>query len=225
MILKIAHRGASGTYPENTMLAFRQALELGANALELDVFMCQSGEPVVIHDPTLERTTSGKGRVNAHTLEALKSFYAGRGEKIPSLYEALDAFAQNTIIFIEIKELAASQSVAKLISNFVKKGVPYSHMPVIGFDKSWLLAARAVDPNILIGYTTEKATLDDCDYAKSLGAWSINPCIDHLNETFVKHAHALGLTVITWTANTPEQINKAKMHKVDGIISDFPERL
>src|SRR5258708_1238720 len=105
---KIGHRGASAAYPENTMLAFRKAIDMGANALEFDVHVCKSGEAVVIHDDTLERTTSGRGYVAAHTLSDLKKLDAGRGEPIPTLEEVLFEFAAKIILFIEIKSAGAS---------------------------------------------------------------------------------------------------------------------
>jgi glycerophosphoryl diester phosphodiesterase len=77
---RIAHRGACGQYPENTLLAFSKALQMGANALELDVHLCKSGDVVVIHDETLQRTTNGQGAVAEHSYEQLKTLDAGAGE-------------------------------------------------------------------------------------------------------------------------------------------------
>ena len=98
------------------MLAFRKAVELGANALELDVVACKSGEAVVIHDETLERTTSGKGRVDAHIFSELQTLDAGGGEKIPALSEVLKTFAKDLVIFIEIKDANAAAPIAALIA-------------------------------------------------------------------------------------------------------------
>ena len=224
----IGHRGASGHYPENTLLAFRKAIEMGANALEFDVHLCQSGEPVVIHDETLERTTSGRGRVDAHTLSDLIKLNAGLGERIPTLEEILTEFAARFVLFIEIKSSAAAVPVGKLIAQSAARGVPHANMPVIGFHGEWLLAAKAVDEKILVGFSPDnEAPIPSsyCAEAKRAGAWSVNPCIDQLDEAFMEKARAQNLKVITWTANTPVAIARAQALEVDGIISDYPDRL
>lgn len=228
MMLKIGHRGASGAYPENTLLAFRQAVAFGANAVELDVHACASGEIVVIHDETLERTTNGQGRVDALSLADVKQLDAGLGERIPTLEETLAEFAPHITVLVEIKSSAAALPAARLISRFAAADVPYAHMPLIGFDAGWLKAAKESDPHILIGVTPDwKKPLDPafCQEAKALKAWSVNPYIGHLHEAFVAEAHALDLRIITWTANAPHEIHLAKTLGVDGIISDYPQML
>lgn len=228
MTWKIGHRGASAAYPENTMLAFRKAIEAGADALEFDVHATKSGEAVIIHDETLERTTNGHGRIDAHTLAELKTLDAGRGERIPALEEALMEFAKDHTLFIEIKSEAAALPAAMAISHLAQRGVPYDHMPIIGFHPEWLLKAREYDKNIAIGFTPDDTPPLPADYsawAKASGAWSVNPCIRQLTKDVVANAHAEGLKVITWTANTPQDIAYAESLGVDGIISDYPEKL
>lgn len=154
--LKIAHRGASGAYPENTLLAFSRALEMGAEGLEFDVHACASGEAVVIHDETLERTTNGHGRVDAHSLVQLKALDAGGGETIPALADVLGHFAALTRLFIEIKSEAAIRPVVALVADYAARGVPYAHMQLIGFHPQWLLAAKQMDPNLWIGATPDE---------------------------------------------------------------------
>jgi glycerophosphoryl diester phosphodiesterase len=99
----IAHRGASGEYPENTMLAFARGLEQGADAIELDVRATADGVPVVLHDATLERTTDGVGPLGAHTLASLKQVHARAAERVPTLAQVLETFPV-TALLIEIKE-------------------------------------------------------------------------------------------------------------------------
>jgi glycerophosphoryl diester phosphodiesterase len=225
---KIAHRGASAYFPENTMLAFRKGIEMGANALELDVFCCKSGEAVVIHDETLTRTTNGRGLVAEHTLAELKRFDAGQGEAVPTLKEVLAEFAEAITVFIEIKETAAVGPVVVLIQKFAAIGIPYASMPVIGFDESWLLEARTRDARIVAGSTPDdrrSIPADYCATAKQKGMWSVNPSIDQLNENFMREARGHGLKVITWTVNSHREIEKARALGVDGIISDYPDRL
>ena len=106
----VAHRGASGLAPENTLAAFRKALEVGADAFELDVRLTRDGRAVVMHDRRVDRTTTGRGLVGTHTLEELKSLDAGSwygaefaGEEVPTLEEVFDTFPQELPIYVELK--------------------------------------------------------------------------------------------------------------------------
>ncbi|MDE3015695.1 MAG: hypothetical protein KGI29_02075 [Pseudomonadota bacterium] len=224
--LRIAHRGASAAAPENTMSAFRKALELGADAVECDVHVSKDGEAVVIHDDTLERTTSGRGRVADFTLKELKGFVAGGGERIPTLEELLAFAADRLMVFIEIKAADAVPRVAELVTRCSKRH-GYARFPVIGFNWDTLLRIQAVNANILIGATPpeQRIPADFTARAQAAGMWSVNPCIDALEQPVVDDAHRLRLKIITWTANTPEQIAKAKALGVDGMISDAVENL
>ncbi|MFW0778257.1 MAG: glycerophosphodiester phosphodiesterase [Rickettsiales bacterium] len=220
--LCIAHRGASGNFPENTMIAFHQAIALGANAIELDVHVCKSGEVVVIHDDTLERTTNLTGRVDAHSFVELSA------ASVPSLAEVLDTFATSTTIFIELKCETAAAPVASLVTHYAARGVPYAHMPVIGSHPDWLLTAKAMDANIIIGTTPpHDQPIEEgfCERAKQDGFASVNPCFNQLTSQLVQEAHVHGLAIYTWTLNEPSDIEQAKRLGVDGIITDYPERV
>lgn len=227
---RIGHRGASGAYPENTMLAFKKAIELGANGIECDVHVCKSREVVVIHDTTLERTTNGKGRVHDLTLGELKKLDAGKGETIPTLEEVLLAYAGKITVFIETKSDEVAEPAARIITQLAKtRGLRLASMPVISFSEKQLLAVQAVNPRILTGATPgkqdESRALSFIERAKANGMWSINPNINGLKEEHVKAAHAAGLKVITWTANSQQEIDKAYTLGVDGVMSDWPEQL
>jgi glycerophosphoryl diester phosphodiesterase len=227
-MLKIAHRGASGYFPENTMLAFRQAILQGANAVELDVHRCRSGEAVVIHDDTLERTTNGGGAVTMHTLAELKALDAGRGETISTLEEVLIHFASELTIFIELKSAAAVAPVVESLRRFGAHGTAWQRLPLIGFEPEWLLAAKRHLPDALIGATPDdsKPILPEfCGWAKAQGFYAVNPCHLQLTENFMAEARTHGLRVHCWTVNEPADIARAKAFGVDGIMSDYPDRL
>ncbi len=115
----IAHRGASGQYPENTLLAFTKALEMGADAIELDVRLTTDGVPIVLHDPTLDRTTDGKGAVAGLTLAEVRRAVAGAGERVPALAEVLECFPVTPLI-VEIKEERAAQAWVGLLEDVVR---------------------------------------------------------------------------------------------------------
>lgn len=115
--LVIAHRGAAGSYPENTLVSFSAALEMGADGVECDVQISADGVPVVIHDPTLERTTNGKGAVSELTLDEIRKLDAGRGEKVPTLDEVLDLCSGKAILTIEFKSIEGVEPTLKLLEN------------------------------------------------------------------------------------------------------------
>ena len=223
---KIGHRGACGHAPENTLLSMHKALEFGVDGFEFDVQVSKGGEPVVIHDETLERTTNGKGNVGDYSLQELRAFDAGKGEKIPSLHDVFDFVDKRCRLFIELKAESSTFPVVELINEYVEKyGWGYEQLFVCSFDHGQIVDVRRKNSHIrtcalLAGIPVSLAAI-----AQEAGAWAINPCIHHINQALVEDAHSRGLKVMTWTANTPKDIAKAKALGVDGIISDYPDRL
>lgn len=229
-MLKIGHRGASAHFPENTLLAFKKAIDMGADGVECDVYRCASGEIVVIHDRTLKRTTGTSGYVARKTLKALKKLDAGNGETIPTLTELLDALTPKATVFIEIKATAAAKPTAKIITEYAEKHkVPYERMPVISFNAAHLKLVKSVNKDICVGLTPPvRASSLNTRFiakAKNAGMWSVNPCIKVLDKDFVRAAHDAGLKIFTWTANTKPDIAKAYALGVDGVMGDWPEKL
>lgn len=213
-MLKIGHRGAPAHAPENTIKSFRKALELGCEAIELDVHMCASGELVVIHDETLERTTNGKGKVADFSLQELKKLDAGEGEKIPTLDEVIDAAASKARILIEIKNEKAADAVRQLIEKYGD----YKNLVAISFNLSALESIKTSNSLIKLGFTfEEKVQLPDLS-----GYYSINPSVDVIDREIVENAHKSGLKVFCWTVNNKEQLKIALDTGADGIMTDDP---
>lgn len=223
-MLKIGHRGACGHEPENTLRSFRKALELGVDGVELDVHICASGEPVVIHDETLERTTDGVGRVADKTLAELKTLDAGKGEPIPTLQEVIDLLDKKIRIFIELKDDRAVTPVAALIEQSVKKGWKYEQLTIIAFNHHLLLAAKNHNPRIETGALIVGIPATYAQCAVDAKAQAINPSIGFVNKEFVDDARRRGLKIYCWTVNTKAQIAKAKHAGVDGMMGDYPDR-
>src|SRR3990172_151413 len=121
-ILRVGHRGAGGYAPENTLASFRKALELKVDMFELDVRLCRSGEVVVLHDETVDRTTDGSGAAGDLSFSQLKKLEAGRGEKIPTLEEVLELAAGKCGVNIELKGENTEQPVAGIIARSVAAG-------------------------------------------------------------------------------------------------------
>lgn len=222
----IGHRGACGYAPENTLASFRKALELGVDGVELDVHLCASGEPVVIHDESLERTTSGKGFVRERTLEELKTLDAGNGEAVSSLSEVLAMLDKRCRVFIEIKADEAAIPTALLVEQCVlKDGWAYDQLILIAFHHHLLQDMRRVNARFHTGALLVGIPVNYAQIALDAGANYILPSINQLNTPFVQDAHQRGLKVSTWTANSDAQISKAKALGVDAIMSDYPDKV
>ena len=233
-LLRIAHRGASGTTPELTRAAFLRALELGVDMIELDVQLTKDGYLVVIHDHDLKRTTGDSGRVRERTLAEIKQLDAGswfdprfKGESILSLEEVIEVVGRRAMLNVEIKSPPGDWS-----STALKTVAVLTHAGLLGttvissFEMQALQKVRELSPAARLGVLWHQPDFDDAwTWARELAAWSFHPWSKVLAEDGVAEAHRRGLRVLTWTVNDPEEIEQMVGFGVDGIISDFPERL
>ena len=225
MVVKVGHRGAAGHEAENTLKSFRRAMELGADMVELDVHLCGSGELVVIHDETVDRTTDGTGEVAKMTLDEMRALDAGKGERIPTLQEVIDLATGWMGINIELKGLGTAGPALEHIEDAVAKGWERSGFHVSSFHLDELSAIRELSDDVRTGVLF---ALDDggiMDFAERNGAYSLNPNHRMITPKFVARAHERGLKVFAWTVNEPEDIARMKGLEVDGIISDYPDRI
>jgi len=227
IFIKIGHRGAAGYEPENTLASFKRALELGVDAVELDVHCCSTGEVVAMHDKTLERTTNGKGYVIEKSLAELKSLNAGKGQQIPTLEEVLNLIDKKTIVNIELKGAHTAESVAKIVRYYINN---YGWKPemfwISSFDHEQLKKFRSLEPEIKIGaLVTRIPRRRYADFIETLEVDFINPSMNFINKKFIDQAHKKGLKIFAYTVNHPEDIIRMKLLGVDGIFSNFPDRL
>lgn len=226
MIWKLGHRGACGYAPENTLLSMKKALELGVHGFEFDIQLSKDNEPMVIHDDTLERTTNGTGNVSDYTWEELQQFDAGRGEKIPTLRNVLELVDKRCRLFIELKAEHSGGPVTEILKAYVDSfGWTYEQFFVCSFNHLQIATIHEFNPEIRTCALIAGIPVSLAAIAAEANAWSINPNIHHINKALVNDAHERGLKVITWTANQPAHIAKARELGVDGIFSDFPDRL
>ena len=218
--LRIGHRGARAYEPENTLRSFRRALELGVNAIEFDVRRTKDGELVVIHDNKVDRTTDGKGLVNELTLKEIKELNTEKGEKIPTLEEALDFLDRKVKLLIELKETGFEDKVLEVIKS---KGLE-DNVIIISFHEEALRRIRELSDKIEIGliYVKHKNPIKA---ALSLKAQYLLPLYRFTHSTLIKKAHENGLKVIVWTINTLEEAQEYARKGVDGIASDKPDIL
>jgi glycerophosphoryl diester phosphodiesterase len=225
--LKIGHRGACGYEPENTLLSLKKALELNVDAIEFDVYALKDGKTVLFHDDTLERTTNGKGKIMDKNFEELRKLKAGKGEKIPTLGEALDLISRKVLTNIELKGKGTAKLVFRIIEEYVKeKGWSFNDFLISSFKIEELKDFRKLDKSTKIGMCFSKEPGKNYrDVAKELNAYSVNPDKEWLTKEFIDDAHKNGLKVFPYTVNKPKEIKKLKEFGVDGIFSNYPNRL
>lgn len=225
-MLKIAHRGARGYEPENTLQAFQKAIQMKADGIELDVHLSSDGHLIVIHDETIDRTTNGKGFVNNLSLQKLKDFRIENKHQIPILSEVLDLVNQQCFINIELKGIGTADAVVALIELYIsEKNWSYDSFLVSSFDWEYLKQINSLDPKLAIGVLTETDIESAITFAKEIKAKAIHPDFHLLNKENTKQIQEIGFQVFPWTVNEKEDIAKIKTYNVNGIISDFTDRI
>jgi len=232
--LVVGHRGAMGHFPENTMLSFRKAVELGADWIELDVHLSRDGRLVVIHDELLDRTTDGRGPVGSRTFEELRKLDAGAsrgpeyaGERIPSLEEVLVwAHAAGTFVDIEIK---SGPIVYPGIERAVVKALADAGMReraiVISFDHHAVRRVREADDDVATGVLYAGRPVDAVAMARAAEADALLPHWAYVREEDIRSAHEAGLVVAPWVTSEPEIARSLFRMGIDGIGTNHPDVL
>lgn len=225
-ILKIGHRGAKGYEPENTLLSFQKAIDLGVDGIELDVHRSNEGEIIVIHDEKINRTTNGEGFVTDFSLTELKFFRINETHTIPTLKEVLDLVNQKCFVNVELKGNGTAKPVVALIEEYVlEKNWEYSHFIISSFDWNALKEVRSLNSKIPIGILTHTDLDLAMAFAKFIKAETIHPHFHLLTKENTKQIQENGQLVFPWTVNEIENIQKMKLFNVNGIISDFPDKV
>jgi len=223
--LTIGHRGACGYAPENTLLSFKKALEFdNVDMIELDVYVLSSGELVVIHDDTVDRTTNGEGYVWDYSFDKLRELGAGEGEVIPTLNEVLDLVQRKVQVNIELKGEGTAEPTAKLIEEYLEKGWQCEDFLVSSFNHHELKKFKELSPEVRIGALITAIPLDYAKFAEDLEAFAANLCIEFINKDFVDDAHSRGLKVYVFTVNTKQDMKRMKDLGVDGIFTNYLDR-
>ena len=182
--------------------------------------LSSDNEIMVIHDATIDRTTTKKGCVKEFSSIVLKEL------KIPTLEDVFNLINQKCIINIEIKDAKATQKVIQLIDKFINDHHwNYTLFQISSFNWKVLEEVAVTNSKIAIGVLTEDGIEKALAFAKKINAHYINPYFKLLNQENVKLIHANGFKIYTWTVNSTEDIIFVKSLQVDGIISDFPDRV
>lgn len=228
----IAHRGFSGIAPENTLISFQKAIELGAEYLELDVHKTADDSLIVIHDYTIDRTSSNgmKGKVKDMTFAELSAVKVGYSEqfgtqyeeeKIPTLREVLKLAKGKIKVCIEIKVLGIEKEVLDMIDHF---GM-HNDVVIFSFHYEVLSKIRQLDPNIKILYLINYADEGTIGYAKIIHANAIGVGYDtKVTKELIATAHQQGIEVWKWTVNKDDEMQQLVQVGLDGMITNFPDK-
>lgn len=216
----MGHRGAAALEPENTLLSIARAIEIGVDALEIDVRLSKDKEIVVIHDSSVDRTTNGTGPVGSYTLEEIKKLDAGKGERIPTLQEVIDLIGNKVRLVIELKE----EGIEKRVVELIKKNGFEDNVYVISFWHEVVKAAKEMDKRIKTGILLVGCPVDACIATRAY-ADALVMKYDFVNRKFVEIAHEEGLKVFIWNIDDEHLLGPYVDMGVDGIGSNDPRVL
>lgn len=226
-----AHRGFSGEYPENTILAFKKAIEVGADGIELDVQLTKDGEVVIIHDETIDRTTNGKGYVCEYIYEELKRFdasYKFMGKygfnAIPTLREYFELVKNlNIITNIELKTgINEYLGIEKKVYDLIKEFNLEEKVIISSFNHFSVLRMKALAPNLRYGFLSETWIIDAGDYCKKYNIECYHPHFKNLTLEVIKELKDKNIEINTWTVNKKEDIEYLISRDIDILIGNYP---
>ena len=218
------------------MSAFRRAVELGARFIETDLQLTRDARVIAIHDSTLDRTTNGKGPVHLMPRDEIRALDAGAwfgsrdgasfaGERVPTLEEIL-AFAKerDIIFYLEIKS-GGAWGVEHAVVAAVRDSGQAAHAVILSFEPAILDSVNRLDSTLMTGFLCEHPSNDLVERAVRAGARQLAPRGDLVTSALVDKAHHAGLQVAAWTINEPDQMRHLISAGVDGIMTDYPDRL
>lgn len=234
MVINYAHRGASGNYPENTMLSFEKAIQFGCDGIETDVQMTIDKKLVLIHDERVDRTTDNSGFVKDYTLKKLKKLSAGAWfnkkyskERIPTAEELLILAKQNKIIInFEIKTgIIMYPGIEEKLINLIYKFNMQNNVILSSFNHASMVTCKQISKEIKTGLLFMQVTHENSIQCKLLGANAIHPYYLGVNANAVKEVKAADLLINTFTVDEEIQMKNLILAGVDGIITNYPKRL
>lgn len=229
-----AHRGFSGYYPENTLLAFKKCLDLNIYGVEFDVHKTKDNKIVVIHDETVDRTFNGSGFIKDFTLDDLKNFdcidknyKSNKDCKIPTLEEVIEVFLpSNFILNIELKtDEIHYDNIEQDVINIIDKYNLHNQVLLSSFNFKSIEICKSIDPRLNTALLYHYPNLHVISTAKKLNCCAINPNMNLVHKSTVTKAHNNGLKVNTYTANSIDEMKRVINFNVDGIFTNFPDIL
>jgi glycerophosphoryl diester phosphodiesterase len=226
----IAHRGASGYEPENTIRAFEQAISQGAQMIELDLHLSKDRRVVVIHDDDLTRTTDRSGKIAEKTLAEIRRADAGKGERVPTLEETIETARNRSELYLEIKDVGAGEETVRIVRDlaFTKDAL------IASFDLKLMRQLRSEVSDIRLGLIVGVPTLNPFSMSRETIPWALSRRLNFdvlsietvLCQTMlVDRVKREGRKLYVWTANDEKAYQKIVARDVDGIVTNFPDRL
>ncbi|MNO65819.1 Glycerophosphoryl diester phosphodiesterase [compost metagenome] len=243
-VYTIAHRGASGYAPENTIPAFELAIDMKTDYIELDIQLTKDRVPVVIHDETINRTTNGTGYVKNFTLEQISKLDAGSwfneqypmfardiyaGLRIPTLEEVFERFGKEVDYMIEIKDPALNPNIEAVLNEQIEKYDLSGHVSIHSFSEASLRRFHSMNPKIplyqIVWYNIPVYKIPE-SYINRVKTYAvgISPNFQKINASFVAQVKNAGLKVFPYTVNYQVNMDKAVIWGVDGVHTNFPDR-
>ncbi len=226
----IAHRGSSKTAPENTKSAFKQAIKDQADGIELDVHLTADNQAIVIHDPTIDRTSKGRGFIKDLNLKELKKYDFGshfgdefKDEKLLTLTEALEIIKDVDLINIEIKKgYNINQGIEEKVLKSIEKSNLRNEVIISSFNHDSLKLLKNIKSNITIAPLFYARLYNPWEYAKSIKAEYLHLYYKMVNEEIIENCHQQGIKVNVFTVDKSNELNKMIEYNVDGIITNYP---
>ena len=232
MTKNYGHRGFSGKYPENTMLAFRKAVEIGVDGIELDVQLSKDGEVVICHDETVDRTTNGKGRIKDLTLAQLKQLnasaaFAGRYgvNEIPTLREYFELVKDLPIeTNVELKTgVYEYEGIEEKVWALIQEFHLEDRICISSFNHFSVLRMKKIAPQLKFGFLFDTWLIDAGAYCAKHGMDSFHPNYHNLTHEVVAEVKRHGLEIKTYTVNTEEDVRDLASKGVDVVIGNYPD--
>jgi len=228
-LIRFAHRGASALAPENTLPAFREAVALGCEWIETDVRITADNVPVLIHDEKVDRTTGGCGKVGTMSLRQVLRLDAGfwfgrkfRGERIPTLDEALEWSRDRCEMNLEIKEEDRPEEAVRRMARSVLSLGALDRVLFSSFRASDLLRVRAVLPRARLGWLVSRSSRGLKPLVRRAGLSALHPKDTLITPGLARRCRRLGLLVHVWVVNRSEQLAPLEAMDIDGVMTDDP---
>jgi glycerophosphoryl diester phosphodiesterase len=226
MIQSFGHRGAKGYVSENALASFQKALDLNVDGIELDVHVCATGELMVFHDFTLDRMTNGSGEIHNFSLEELRKLRVNDVFEISTLEEVLNLINRKCIVNIELKGHNTAKPTVQTIEKYIKEyNWKMENFIVSSFQRDELFKVSQFNSKIPLAVLTQASVEQAMEWAEEFSTNIIHPHFSLLTEDNCKIATKKGFQINTWTVNDVIDIERLKKYKINGIISDFPDRI
>jgi len=226
---RFAHRGACALAPENTLAAFQLALDLGCDWIETDVRLTADGVPVLLHDATVDRTTQAKGPVGRMSLSQMRRLDAGswfhrrfRGERIPTLDEALEWCRGRCGLNLEIKEEERAEDLVRRLAARFRGAGSLDRILFSSFRASDLKTLRAALPHARLGWLASRSTRGLAGLNRFVRLAALHPKDSLANRRLVERCRRMGLAVHVWVVNRARRLEELKALGVDGVMTDNP---